>query len=565
MLGRLAGLAVLLTVAGAAPAAAKSPAGCGPGDRPEPALQGQVPLAVQGEESRKGFWCAISAVGHSDLGNRGANYQLAWSQDCAYVSSIFAPSESEPAGVAVVDASNPRAPALKGYLTTPGSIAAVETLHAVDAPGRHVLVAGSYDSSPTGELDIFDVTDCAQPRLITTFTTPAPMHNVTLTRDGKTLYIGTATSQAPHILVLDLTNLSEPKVIATYDTATSLSPRQGFLGVHRIDLNADGTRAYAGVTTPGLFAPPAKAAFQGGEIMILDTSDIAARKPDPQIRFISQFQNGWHGPRWFRTGGRSYVVGGDETNPSVAGPGSCEGVWPYFGDVTDEQAPKPVGEFRMEIQETANCPAAIDDGLLYATHYSDIDVADDAALGLFPMYNSGLRVVDIRNPAKPREVGYFNPPPDLDTQFGSTLGPKPDVIDLSGSNIRYHEGTGHIWFASMTSGLWIVELATGAPRALGLPPAPSAPASPGKPAAAACARTLTIKVTAPGGRRLRSAQIFVNGRRVRSLRGRSLRVPVTLRRLPRGRVTVKIVARTRAGKRLKSSRRYDSCTGRRAR
>jgi hypothetical protein len=59
---------------------------------------------------------------------------------------------------------------------------------------------------------------------------------------------------------------------------------------------------------------------------------------------------------------------------------------------------------------------------------------------------------------------------------------------------------------------------------------------------------------------LRSAQILVNGKRRRTLRGRSLRVPVTLRDLPAGTFSVRIVARTRAGRTIVRTRRYRGCT-----
>jgi beta-glucosidase len=66
-------------------------------------------------------------------------------------------------------------------------------------------------------------------------------------------------------------------------------------------------------------------------------------------------------------------------------------------------------------------------------------------------------------------------------------------------------------------------------------------------------------------RGLRSATIYVNGHRVRVVTGRRLRAQVDLRGLPRGRFTVRIVARTLAGRNVVSSRRYRTCTpGRRA-
>ena len=53
--------------------------------------------------------------------------------------------------------------------------------------------------------------------------------------------------------------------------------------------------------------------------------------------------------------------------------------------------------------------------------------------------------------------------------------------------------------------------------------------------------------------------MYVNGKRVAVLRGRRLRTRVNLRGLPRGTARVKIVARTRAGRRFVVERRYKTC------
>jgi beta-glucosidase len=60
-------------------------------------------------------------------------------------------------------------------------------------------------------------------------------------------------------------------------------------------------------------------------------------------------------------------------------------------------------------------------------------------------------------------------------------------------------------------------------------------------------------------RGLRSARVYVNGRRVRVLGGRRLHARVDLRGLPRGRFTVRIVARTKGGRTITSRRRYRTC------
>ena len=76
-------------------------------------------------------------------------------------------------------------------------------------------------------------------------------------------------------------------------------------------------------------------------------------------------------------------------------------------------------------------------------------------------------------------------------------------------------------------------------------------------------RNFAIRVRRPRGTRLRSARVYVNGKRVRTLRGRRIHARVNLRGLPRGTFTVKIQAITRGGRRLTELRRYRTCVPRR--
>ena len=76
-------------------------------------------------------------------------------------------------------------------------------------------------------------------------------------------------------------------------------------------------------------------------------------------------------------------------------------------------------------------------------------------------------------------------------------------------------------------------------------------------------RHFRIHLRARRGERLVSARVYVNGHRVRVLRGRRLHAVVNLRGLPPGTFTVRIVARTRTGRVLRSTRVYHTCTARR--
>ena len=66
-----------------ASATAKTTA-CSPGDRPEPGVQGQVPLVDElTNASQQGYSCNLRVVGSNDLGGRGGDWQLAWYGECA--------------------------------------------------------------------------------------------------------------------------------------------------------------------------------------------------------------------------------------------------------------------------------------------------------------------------------------------------------------------------------------------------------------------------------------------------------------------------------------------------
>jgi hypothetical protein len=81
----------------------------------------------------------------------------------------------------------------------------------------------------------------------------------------------------------------------------------------------------------------------------------------------------------------------------------------------------------------------------------------------------------------------------------------------------------------------------------------------GLPRTAGCRKSLRLRVRAPRGEKLQSARVYVDGRRVRTLRGRALRRVVVLKRLRTGNVRVRVVAVTRAGRRVVNQRRYRIC------
>jgi hypothetical protein len=155
---------------------------------------------------------------------------------------------------------------------------------------------------------------------------------------------------------------------------------------------------------------------------------------------------------------------------------------------------------------------------------------DDPPIVACTMILSGLRVFDIRDPAKPREVAYFVAPPGAfagsEARYNNTLA-KP-AFDVRRKTIWYSDGNSGLYGVRVTNGAW-PECARG--------------------------RKFTVKLA----KRFRSARVKVNGRRVR-VRGRPGRLRVRVKLNRKGRAKVRIVGKTRPGKRVVRVRRYHACS-----
>jgi hypothetical protein len=466
---------------------------CSTGDHREPGVQGDVPKANQGSlDARKGYNCGLSLVGHAVLDGKDSvdgvkrsptgNANMAGSGDCAYVSGD---------GVAVIDASDPKHPRHVRTLHGPGSDATIETLHAIDSPtvpgrpARHILVAGKYGigtPSPNMPMDIYDVSKCAEPKLLQNFIFPENIHNLTISGNGRYVF-----ATMP-LQVVDLDPLFDhnPTTMARFlgdlsnDIAYPLVPTEpgptlddalpadvrearkaGTLGnlSHEAWPNFDGTELYLGGVTAS-----------SEVVTIVDIAPWLARNPDGTPsgppRVISQESGRGHS---VRTGtlrdasgnvvrrlmlhSEESVFGGakgclPEKTAPFAGPAE-----PYLTDITNEAAPRTVTQFGLEINEATNCPAQLDSGVDASSHYHDFDSGTDTHFAMVSMWNAGIRVFDVRHPEHPAEVAYFNPA-DVRADGATTA-----VLDKAWGHVRYVPKTGQIWFATASGGFWIVELA----------------------------------------------------------------------------------------------------------
>lgn len=396
--GAAAVVAVLACVSSAGAAAAPpdssiTPAKCGPGSSPETALQGQIPKAdrVSGR-SAQGYHCNLRLIGQYQ--GEGSGVISPTYGDCAYFGSFFPISQftSHP-GVQVIDASDPRKPRAVRGLNSPAAIGGTWESLKVHR-GRGLLASTGVEIPPgTGALtfDVYSVKeDCTNPKLLNklagslSMPTPVIGHEGGFAPDGKTYY---ATSATGLVTAIDITDPAKPQALSVSSVGASN---------HGFSISPDGRTMYGVSVVPG-------------GIQVLDISDIQDRKPSPQIRQIGQltWEDGWFSQHTlnFTKGGHRYLFAVDE-----GGIGAVRLI-----DIDDPRNPRELRQYRLEIERPENTAARKADADFngpfgYDAHYCSLNSQRDPTRLACSYWQSGVRLYDISNLMRPRELGYFDPP-----------------------------------------------------------------------------------------------------------------------------------------------------------
>jgi hypothetical protein len=468
---------------------------CGPNDHPETGLQGQVSAALRASGFH-GFNCNLELIGQSK--GDGANWQTAQfsegrSQVCAYHGTAFSTANRTNVGVPVIDITNPNNPTPTGYLQTISMLDPWESLKVNER--RKLLAAtdahnGGLNTANGGpEVDVYDLSeDCRSPQLLASVPVgtgadggvPSPAtphgHEGSWAPDGLTYYFGDNLNKTYH--AIDMTDPTKPKAIAAFDMKTL------GLGSHGLSISDDGNRAYVvapAIPNPGDATNPAVPATNG--FVILDTSDVQARLPNPQIRFISQFM--------FKDGsvaqhtipvqinGKPYVIHVDEGGSGgLFLPGwqyACAANLPLFPmprivDISDEKNPKEVSKIMLETHNPANCSQILPDltGLAiftYGSHYCSVDDRHHATTLACGFFNSGIRIFDIRDPVRPKEIAYYNPAGTTTPSPGSnhvTVGQwRAGGPDWCSAQVHLDRATGTVWSTCQDNGMLMLKFTNG--------------------------------------------------------------------------------------------------------
>jgi LVIVD repeat-containing protein len=420
-------------------------ADCGPGSHPEPDVQGRVPDG----SATNGLDCNISLVSHQGTsgGFKVQRYVDSQGHDCAYYDTALlfplnAVNLAGPSlGVVVLDMSDPSKPVQTDSLTEPPMLSPHESLNLNQKRGLLAAVNGNPSTYP-GLVSIYDVrNDCRHPVLQSTELVARLGHESGFSQDGLTFYATGTATQA--ITAIDVTDPQNPHAIW-----------QGNVLSHGMSLSDDGNRAYI-------------ADASGGDMAILDTSEIQARKPDPQVREVSRLT--WESASIpqnalpFTRDGKPYILEFDEYTAATLNPGAnADDVGAgRIIDISDETKPHVVSNLRLQInqdEDHAAARAAGDPGTQnpaqgYAAHYCNIPTRVDPKVVACSFIASGLRVFDISDLSAPKEIAYFVSPPVPRVENGFSNS------DFAMSQPAFVPERREVWYTDGESGFYALRVA----------------------------------------------------------------------------------------------------------
>lgn len=378
-------------------------------------------------------------VGHDPLSNRGMNAALAIYQHYVYVGSRTDASAGHVRpGVQIVDARNPEHLRTVGEINGPFEAQRYLTSRELRViPDQKLLVVLNFKCSavihacakpPAGvkvasNFTFYDISQPAHPRYVSTYTPQEKPHEFFLWRDpariGRTLmyYTTPTTAISPTendatIANLVVTDVSDAST-GTFTDLAHFNPNDRISqnlrspdetdALHSVSVRYDGQRAYL--------------AYLGSGMLVLDTSQVAAATPHPQLTLVTDPAKR---PSWGNPGdhsevklqGRPYTLSTTEVYGTFTDPEDhCPWGWVRLIDISDETAPKVVGEYKTAHNDPSKCAGYSAETLARSSYASHNPTVVGGKLALVTWHSDGLQALDLSDPTHPGSAGSFLPEP----------------------------------------------------------------------------------------------------------------------------------------------------------
>jgi len=332
--------------------------------------------------------------------------------------------KDEPNGTSILNIADPARPELVAHIPPEQDDDTCRAVQFARRDGRDYIVRvseheGAKSASGRKALEIFDVSDRAKPALVAAIT-ETPNGPLTWAHKGwwdaaSGMYFVSVGEKGfrmgGHLCIWDLSTPSKPRFVSRHwlkgqqESETSVGERAPTM--HHPIVDAKNKRAYLGYPW-------------GGDLEVLDISDPAEPKPILHYSIAPTFNKGPHTLLPFygvkvpdfapgKGDTRDFIFFCNEANN--AKPTSVEvRTMLYVLDVTAWEHPMPVQTWRLADDPYASAGGRFGSHQFAETRDGELyDIAKNENLLFFAYFNAGLRVVDVRDPFRPREVGHYVP------------------------------------------------------------------------------------------------------------------------------------------------------------
>jgi hypothetical protein len=415
-----------------------------------------APGAAGAQERRPETW-NTELVGHLAPRQVGG-YGDVWAhRDVAYLGSLRQADCRPPNGVWAIDLADPAKPRpLASFAKFPGSdgqdvwVGAVKTrAFQGDLAAVGIQPCSRREPGFAG-LALFDVTDPARPKELGRLATGVPVgvHELGVVQrpDGRVLALAAANfsfnfsqGRRGDLRIVDITDPRRPRELADWDVR-----RDGPVGTRgQLAARRD---VFAHSAWPFDKGNKLFASFWSAGVQFLDISDPAAPRLIGQTPYRPE--DGYRGAHsgWFNED-ETLFVQNDEAMRTVGSGPRASWTFQRVFDTSSLERPRLLSTFATESAVPGRDGRVPTDGI-YSVHNAVIE----GDLEYVSWYSDGVRVVDLSDPRRPREVASFVPPPSPPRQVAATAqNGRRDMPVVWG----VYPWKDLVLASDMNSGLWV--------------------------------------------------------------------------------------------------------------
>jgi hypothetical protein len=418
---------------------------------------GMAPAGASGVRERAPKTWNTEVVGHLAPPQRGG-YGDVWAhKDVAYLGNLRN-GDCQPAnGIWAIDIEDPAKPkALASFAKFPGSdgedvwVGSIRTRAFKGDLAAVGLQRCSRQTQGFTGLALYDVTNPARPKELSRLPSGvvSGVHEMGVVQrpDGRVLVLAAVPysfnltqGRQGDLRIIDITNPRRPRQVADWDVRRDgPAETRGQLAARRDVFDHS---AWPFDKGNKLFA-----SFWSAGVQFLDIKDPANPRLIGQTPYRPD--DGYRGAHsgWFNED-ETLFVQNDETMTAVGSGSRATWTFQRVFDTSSLERPRLLSTFATESAVPGNDGKVATDGV-YSVHNAVIKGDRSYA----SWYSDGVRVVDLSDPGKPREVAWFVPPPSSPRQTAATAqGGRRDMPVVWGV-FPYKDV---VLASDMNSGLWV--------------------------------------------------------------------------------------------------------------